>query len=279
MLIKHIAIISQTKRVTLEETTRIAAALQKQVMRDFAPIWKLQATVAAFATLEQVPSDYWPIIIRDDIGVQAGGVHLSSQGQPFALVDADSNVSLTCSHECLEMLADPYGNRFVAGSSLKLGQGRVNYLVEVCDPSEHYSYAVNGLEVSDFYTPDFFAPAVSPGVRYSYMGVIPAPRTVLSKGYISWMIPSTGEWWQLTYFGAAPEFRSLGVLKRNGKSWRELIDAATPIPAFRSKSTTKRKSAETASLNVQGLEKEISSLMKSNATKLPKGKKNTSKSH
>jgi hypothetical protein len=52
---------------------RVSAALQKQASRDLAPIWELSATVDAFAKLKDVPDGYWPIIIKDDIGVEAAG--------------------------------------------------------------------------------------------------------------------------------------------------------------------------------------------------------------
>src|SRR5262249_60797197 len=84
------------------------------------------------------------------------------------------------------MLADPFGNRVVAAQSVKPGQGRVRYLVEVCDPSEdtQYGYTVNGLLVSDFYTPHFFDPVKNTAVRYSFTGAITAPRTLLRGGYL-----------------------------------------------------------------------------------------------
>src|SRR5262249_1031572 len=66
--------------------------------------------------LEDIPLDYWPIVILDDIEEPgAAGYHTDQNGQPFALVQADSNWVLTVSHECLEMLADPFGNRTLAG--------------------------------------------------------------------------------------------------------------------------------------------------------------------
>jgi hypothetical protein len=45
----------------------VAAALQKQVTRDFGPVWQITGTVDAFETLETVPVDYWPVVIRDNI--------------------------------------------------------------------------------------------------------------------------------------------------------------------------------------------------------------------
>jgi hypothetical protein len=80
--------------------------------------------------------------------------------------------------------------------------GRVEYLVEVCDPSEDikYSYQVNGVTVSDFYTPHYFDPVASAGVRYSFTGAIDAPRKVLDGGYISWRNPVNDHWLQLRMF-------------------------------------------------------------------------------
>ena len=86
--------------------------------------------------------------------------------------------SLTALHEMLEMLADPFGNRLVPGQSPKPDQGRVEFLVEVCDPSEadEFGYTVNDILVSDFYTPHFFDPVKADGVRYSFTGAITEPR-------------------------------------------------------------------------------------------------------
>jgi len=63
----------------------VSAALQKQVTRDFGPLWDTQATVDAFDSLESVPVDYWPVILRDDINEPgAAGFHTDDQGQPFS---------------------------------------------------------------------------------------------------------------------------------------------------------------------------------------------------
>ena len=193
----------------------MAAALQKQATRDFGQIWEIQANVSGFTNLEDVPTDYWPVIIRDDIKTPgAAGVHEDKNGQPFALVQYEKDWPLTASHETLEMLGDPFGNRLVAGKSPKPGQGRVNFLVEVCDPSEdrQFAYTVNGITLSDFYTPHYFDPVTAPSVRYSFTGAITKPRTILRGGYLSWVVPQTNEWFQMIWFDTAePVFRSLGV--------------------------------------------------------------------
>jgi hypothetical protein len=233
MLVRHVALVSEVGSLTSRELTRVGAALQKQVTRDFAKLWKVRSTVSAFASLDDVPIDYWPVIIVEDVE-GAAGVHLDEQGQPFALVEIGDEWSATASHETLEMLADPFGNRLVAGPSPKPGQGRVEFLVEVCDPSEagDFGYTVNGVRVSDFYTPNYFDPESASGVRYSFTGAITAPRQVLKGGYLSWHDILSDEWYQERFFGNSREFVRLGKLTEAGasvrSSLRSLIDAKTP---------------------------------------------------
>jgi hypothetical protein len=226
-VISHLALVSDTPNLDTRGVLQVAAAVGKQVVRDFAPIWSTPATVDAFAALEDVPTGYWPIIVMDDIGYPgAQGIHLDDDGKPFGLVNLGEGWSLTASHEVLELLGDPLGNTLRAGPSIKEDQGRVEYLVEVCDPSEawEYGYDVNGIRVSDFYTPEFFLPFPSSNVRYSYTGAIEAPRQILKGGYLSWLDPATGHWWQQAWFsGNKPEFRDLGTLSGQG-SPREQID-------------------------------------------------------
>jgi len=213
MLLHQVALVSQSKNVTLSQLNVASAALQKQVSRDLQPIWEINATVDAFEKLQDVPIGYWPVVLMDKIPYQAQGIHLNKKnGDPFALVEISSNWALTTSHECLEMLVDPSGNRTVASNSVKAGQGRVNYLVEVCDPSEaaKFGYTVNGVLVSDFYTPEFFDPVSSNGVRYSFVGAIKQPREVLDGGYLSWFDPASEHAFQLFVRGKKKTFRDLG---------------------------------------------------------------------
>ncbi|MBV9495614.1 MAG: hypothetical protein JOZ54_15310 [Acidobacteria bacterium] len=230
MTLEHVAVVSQTSRVPIDKLLVATAAVQKQVSRDFAPYWKVNATVDAYAALTDVPIGAWAVIIRDDIKYNAAGIHLNkTNGQPFSLVRYSNNWSLTLSHEILEMLADPYGNRIQEADSLMEDQGRVEYLVEVADPSEaaQFGYTVNGVLVSDFYTPNFFDPVASPGVRYSFNGHITKPRQVLEGGYISWRDPVSTNVFQQVVEQGAPRIRSLGKLPGGFKSMRAFVDRKT----------------------------------------------------
>jgi hypothetical protein len=218
----------------MDDLLKVSAALQKQASRDLAPIWDISSTVDAFAKLEDVPDGYWPMIIKDNIGIAAAGVHEDPDGQPFALISAADDInewSLTASHEMCEMLVDPSGDKQVSGDSPMPGQGRVSFLVEVCDPSEaaDFAYSVNGVLVSDFYTPNYFDPLKAPGVRYSYTGAITEPRQVLRGGYLSWKDSVTGHWFQETWFdGGAPSFRDIGAANaRLHGNIRSFIDRQT----------------------------------------------------
>ena len=71
MLAPHVALVSQTTHVRLDQLAVAAAAIQKQITRDFTPIWQINSDVSAFGKLSDVPLGYWPIIIRDDIHIDA----------------------------------------------------------------------------------------------------------------------------------------------------------------------------------------------------------------
>jgi len=192
MLPIYIALVYEGTKVPREELTRVATALAKQVTRDFGPIWGVEATVNAFFSFDDVPLGSWKIILVEDGGYMRYelGYHQDTFGQPYAKVALTNSWSLTASHECLEMLANPFGDRMVPGPSLEDDKERVSYLVEVCDPvqSSEFSYTVNDVMVSDFVTPDFYGPdPVKPtGVRYSFTGAATTPREVKERGYISW---------------------------------------------------------------------------------------------
>lgn len=246
----HVALTSDVSEIESAQLTGVAAALSKQVLRDFQPVWRVDATVDAFVKLEDVPIDYWPIIVKRQVE-GAAGFHQDENGQPFALVEFGQDWSLTASHECLEMLADPFGRRLRAGNipdqAIGLGfkPSRVQFLVEVCDPSEggQFSYQVNGVVVSDFYTPHYFDPVRAPGVQYSFTGVIDAPRKVLDGGYISYRDPVSKHWFQVRMFpdqlsAGVPHVVDLTEQTAFGKlatqtSLRSAIDRVTPQPPYR----------------------------------------------
>jgi hypothetical protein len=259
----HVALVAHARGITQTQVSRVAAAVQKQVIRDFGPIWSIQASVDSFPRLEDVPLGAWPIVVMDQINDDALGYHVDQHGQPYALVKHTDGWEQTVSHEALEMLADPFGNRVIAAQSVKPGQGRVRYLVEVCDPSEDptYGYTVNGLLLSDFYTPRFFDPVKNAGVRYSFTGAITAPLTIQRGGYLSWLDPVSKHMWQQVWFGARKEFRDLGPADAKARALRAHVDRKTVRPdQVKGVPAAKLKKAKVAS---KGMERSSSAWAKS----------------
>ncbi len=247
MLPRRIGIASRSQSVGLRDIVRVAAAINLQASRDLQSVWNISATVTAIADPESIEPGVWPIFIVDDVGQDgAAGLHLTDHKQPYALVDAGPTWSLTASHECLEMLVDPSGNRLVSSSAIDVVGNDVRdvttekfeYLVEVADPSEDpaNAYMIDGVLVSDFYTPHFFDPVVSPGVRYSFTGRIKRPRQILENGYISWLNPSLGTMQQLRWFGEPQVVDLPGQPAASDRgTLRGFVDAQTRPPMYLSR--------------------------------------------
>jgi len=262
-MLHHIGIVSQSKKVKSGDVAATAAAIQKQVSRDFSPIWQIDATVSYYEQLKDVPLGYWPVIIKDDIGEPgAGGVHLDDNKQPYALVQAENFWELAASHETLEMLCDPTGNRLMTGTSPKKGQGKVQFLVEVCDPCEatQFAYHVNGVLVSDFFTPHFFDPAPAAGTKYSFTGAITRPLQVLKGGYLSWFDPVSKHWFQETLFGTKPVIKDLGQM-RIEETIRGTFDRLRGAPVWHGEKRPKRDASSKSSHDASAA---IASLLEAN---------------
>jgi hypothetical protein len=255
-LTDHVAIVSLTRDIPTRLILQVAAAIQKQITRDFTPYWGLRVTVDAFDDLESVPSDYHPIVIFsatnelvrhleyaigeqraadivDDIERQRlSGLHMNSYTrQPFALVAASDTWSVTLSHEALEMISDPFGNRLVAAAHPRDPRRRVRYLLEVCDPCQAVWYPINGVPVSDFYCPRYFDPVLPDRDRYSFTGAIERPLQILEGGYLSWIDPGDSGLYQLGAGETAETLvADLDDLKRSTAALRTIVDTSPLTP-------------------------------------------------
>src|SRR5258708_2065059 len=241
MIPRRIGLASRVGSVTVADLARVAAAINLQVSRDFQPIWQISAVISALPDPDSIPPGVWPIFLVDDTGYDgAAGLHLTKHNQPYALVAMGKTWSLTVSHETLEMLVDPSGNKLqtstavevVAGSVQDVPGRKVDYLVEVADPSEdaENAYFIDDVLVTDFYTPNFFDPMTASGVRYSFSGKVNRPRQILKNGYISWHDPLDGRMRQLRYF-VQPAIVTLGNPAASSRgSLRGFVDSQTPPP-------------------------------------------------
>jgi hypothetical protein len=240
-MIRQIALVSEAPKIGLSDLAVVAAAIQRQVTNDVGPMWGIQATVDCFPTLQSIPLGYWPIILKANLPPSAGdGIHEDKAGQPFALVRPNQNWKVSVSHETIEILVDPFGQRTVPGLSPKPSQGQVDFLVEICDPCQAVGYSINGVPVSDFCTPDYYDLNPAPGVRYSFTGAITAPRQVLPNGYLTWHDPVTSHWFRRSFFGPTARIIDMGPLTQTpAMNFRSLVYAKTP-EAFKARESKVR---------------------------------------
>ncbi|HET6246629.1 MAG TPA: hypothetical protein VFE47_02935 [Tepidisphaeraceae bacterium] len=214
-----------------------AAALNIQVMRDLPQYWNVSATVRYLPDPKKIPVGVWPVFLVPRLPPGEGGVHLDKKNQPYSLVigtPGNNDWTIDASHETIEMLVDPSGNRMqtsraieIEGNGVQDAVGEFGYLVEACDPCEanQYAYSIQGIAVSDFITPHFYDPVATSGTRYSFGGNIQRPRQILPGGYISFTNPSANDWEQILWLGARPQLRNLGPA--SGASLRVWIDWQT----------------------------------------------------
>ena len=236
MSLIQVGLADKTKEIDPSLLQAVAAALNIQVTRDLPQFWNVKATVMALQSATKIPAGVWPVFLVKKLPPGEGGFHLDKHNQPYSKVIAspDSDEwTVDASHEVLEMLVDPYGNRLQNSTSIEIQKGKIvdgtgefAYLVEACDPCEadDYVYPIQGVSVSDFITPHFYDPVVTPGTRYSFTGAIKAPRQILPGGYISWVNQQTDEMQQLLWVDPSkpPVIRDLGPA--SGSSLREWID-------------------------------------------------------
>ncbi len=239
MLQINVGLVDTTGTVNPETMTAAAAALNVQVTRDLPQYWSISATVSYLTDPHKIPQGTWPVQLVKSLPPGEGGFHMTKHNQPYAkvIVTPGSNEwTIDASHETLEMLVDPSGNRLqvstamaVAGGQIKESAGQFEYLVETCDPCEadEFAYEINGISVSDFLTPHFYDLDPTADARYSFTGAIKAPRQVLKGGYISWVDPQTHEMQQILWVdpNKPPQEHNLGLA--SGSSLRAFVEMYT----------------------------------------------------
>jgi len=185
------------------------AAIQIQLDRDYSPIWGETAHLIAPANAN-VTNPLWEECHIFDVSDNAGalGYHeLTTHGQPIGKVfaksdlDAGDKVSVTLSHELLEMMGDPFVNN---GVLIQQDDGTtVFYCLENADTVEDdsFAYQINGVYVSNFAYPDWWRlGAVPRWGKYDFLGVLNSPLQLALGGYIG-VWKSNGGWSQLDNFG------------------------------------------------------------------------------
>lgn len=171
----------------------LIAAMQSYIDNSVAPIW---GTPAQLTKTTDFQPGAWAMVFLDNAD-QAGALayhDLTPDGFPIAKVfvkttlDDHQLVSVSASHELVEMLVDPAINLMTTGPDPTLV-----YAYESADPVEALSFDVQGIQMSDFVYPAYFEnfhPAGS--VQFDQMNQVGQPFQILSGGYQ--IVFNNGNW-------------------------------------------------------------------------------------
>ena len=198
MTIRHVTLQDKSSLgVSFSQLEDVCSALQVQLDRDFTPVWGVRSQIQALDRNEKVPAHAWPMSILDKSS-EGLGVHLDKNGKPYAQIEGDNGWTVTASHEMLEMLVDPLGHKFRSDPDIDPDSDKhlVNYLVEVGDPCEIYAYTINGVQVSDFITQDYYDVNAPAGTDFDFLSRLNHALEVPKGCYISWIDPQDGKWHQ-----------------------------------------------------------------------------------
>jgi hypothetical protein len=219
----NVALVNQNTVASDAELDVIARAVYHQVRYHFGPAWGRSATVMAIPKGQAPPPSSILVYVRDTSDQPGAlGYHDDStvaEGFVFAKTDQQYGalLSVTVSHEILELLADPDCQR--AEQDPRTGYF---YALEVGDPVEAdtdgYSVTTKTADgvshqvvVSDFILPAWYKPgSIGP---WDYRGLLSRPFQVRAGGYVSIWKDQGGVWTQYQAettaeaVGQMPEFK------------------------------------------------------------------------
>lgn len=191
----------------------LIAAMQVYVDKSVAPVW---GTPAKLVKSNGFLKGAWAVVFLDNADAPGALAYhdLTPDGLPISKVfvkttrDNGDLVSVSASHELVEMLVDPAINMMTTGPDPK-----IIYAYESADPVEALSFNVNGIPMSDFVYPAYFESFHKPGsVKFDQLNKVARPFQILSGGYQ--IIFKNGKWSQVT--GSASKKKKFALEDRRG---------------------------------------------------------------
>jgi hypothetical protein len=192
---------------------KLISAMQVFVDKYVAPVW---GTPAKLVKSTGYVKGAWAMIFLDDAD-QPGALayhDLTPDGLPQSKVFVRTTiqngdlVSVSASHELVEMLVDPAINMMTTGPDSK-----TIYAYESADPVEALSFKVNGIPMTDFIYPSYFEDFRKPGsVKFDYLNKVNKPFQILAGGYQ--IIFKNGKWNQV--FGSPSKAKAFAREDRRG---------------------------------------------------------------
>jgi hypothetical protein len=192
---------------------KLIAAMQAYVDRHVAPVW---GTPAKLLKTKGFVKNAWAMVLLDDAD-QPGALachDLTPDGFPLAKVFVRTTlanhdlVSVSASHELVEMLVDPAINLMSTGPD-----AGTMYAYESADAVEALSFEVNGIPMSDFAYPSYFEVFRKRGsTRFDHLNKVKKPFEILPDGYQ--IVFKDGAWTEI--FGSRTRARRFAREDRRG---------------------------------------------------------------
>jgi len=191
----------------------LVAAMQAYVSQYVAPVW---GTPAKLVKSTGFKKNAWAMVFLDNADAPGALAYhdLTPEGLPISKVfvkttlDNGDLVSVSASHELVEMLVDPAINMMTTGPDPK-----TIYAYESADPVEALSFKVNGIPMSDFVYPAYFEVFHKPGsVKFDQLKKVTRPFQILAGGYQ--IVFKNGRWSQV--FGSLTKKKRFSREDRRG---------------------------------------------------------------
>ncbi len=209
MSIPVIAVINFSS-ISDREAQKAIRAINRQVAEDFMPIWgsgyrcKLHASPFDPGEPDVIQEDPVQaeavVYFVDEANITGAlGYHdLNNSEIPVGFVFTDlGDWTVTFSHEVLELIVDPTVNILVPGPDPREPDNPDAWLLhtyEVCDAVERTDYDIDGIAVSNFVTPMYFAVGDAPGTRNDFLGVGVDSFGVTPGSHLGTVDPSDFSW-------------------------------------------------------------------------------------
>ncbi len=213
----HIPTIACFNRATVPlgvDFDALIAAMQVFVDEHVAPVWGTRAKLVRSKGF--VPGKWAMVFLDDADHAHSLAYHdLTPDGFPQAKVFVKTTlrnkklVSVSASHELVEMLVDPSINMVTMRPGSKLVYG-----YESADPVEELTFRVDRIPMTNFVYPAYFEAFHKPGsVRFDHLDKINKPFEIHPGGYLG--VYKNGKWTQI--FGSAAKKKRFAREDRRGR--------------------------------------------------------------
>lgn len=191
----------------------LIAAMQAYVNNFIVPVW---GTPAKLVKSTGFLKGAWSMVFLETADTPGALAYhdLTTDGFPLSKVfvkttiDDGEQVSVSASHELVEMLVDPAINLMATGPDPK-----AVYAYEMGDPVEALTFNVNGIPMSDFVYPAYFEMFRKPGsVKFDQLNKVTRPFQILAGGYQ--IVFKNGKWSQV--FASKAKEKSFSQETRKG---------------------------------------------------------------